>query len=412
MTDISFSKAFLKLLNEATIPSISGDDEYSVSDQMELIDENPDILLRMENPDKYIFKYIADNWKDISLEDQQKLLKSKYGKAILSAFVKRSKITQRGLEKAKEKEQKAKLCPSYYKNTIASLDKQLNLIKADPLNIIYIQNPAKGAILTFQNKYNGKTFNDPKKDKILNYYLKVDPELIDYTKPQPQKEALPKENQDVQTLEKVIPTSINMLNNDPWTILNMDNPSEEYQERAIDIDPNIIVYLVKDKGIQPSAKLISKALSEKPILYYWLSKHINIPTEALVEPVQHSPFIVGTMDTPNGILLNIALQKRPTLVDWPTLERYISPKMRKNAESMMKLYSQSQRRDLRQEDNIIISEYKNYNPVYSFDWNEYEDEDNRDDDTEEDTDDMNYSSLNNESVTDYLKRMKHIILSE
>lgn len=410
MTDVSFSKAFLSLLNEATIPSISGDDEYSVSDQMELIDENPDILLKMKNPDKYIFKYIADNWKDIGVEDQRKLLTSKYGKAILTAFMKKKKVTQRGLEKAKAQEQKAKLCPSYYNHAIVSLDKQQSLIKANPLNIIYIQNPAKEVIITFQNRYNGKRFNDEKKDKILNYYLKVDPQLIDYTKPQPQLSALPKENQDVKSLEKVVPTSINMLNNDPWTILNMDNPSEEYQERAISIDPNIIVYLVKDKNIQPSSKLISKALSEKPILYYWLSQHINIPTEALVEPVQHSPFIVGVMDSPNGILLNIALDKRPTLMFWPTLERFISPKLKKDAESKLNSYPKSQISELRQEDNIIISEYKNYNPVYSFDWNEYEDEDNKPD--EDDEEDMDYSSLTNESVTDYLKRMKNTILSE
>lgn len=426
MKDISFSKAFLALLNEATIPSISGDDYYSFEDQLELVNENPDIILRMRNPDKRLMKHLANNWDNIDLKDKFALTRSKYGPYIASyikgvdPFAKTRKAKQSianlaTADTVQQSQNSKDLYPSRWGNakigTIISVPQQLQELSKNSLNILKIKHPSKEALKFFQAAVNnGEVFfnssdYDEKTKEYFNYLVNVDPDKIDYTQPQPQMNALKNStiqdttDNDIETSNEEQTVKHNGIKYNPYNILKMDNPDEESQLQAISIDPTLIVDLIKEKNIQPTNQMLEIALLNKPELYPWLSNQSNIKIkhDTLLKSILHCPFLICFMDNPTTELVKVALDKRPTLV-------YQLHNIPLNVESQVHNellnYPEKVINKLRDQDLDVINAISKYNPEIN--WN----------DDSDDEDDEDYSSLENESVTDYLKRMKKIVLSE
>ena len=427
MKDISFSKAFLALLNEATIPSISGDDYYSFEDQLELVNENPDIILRMKNPDKRLLKHLANNWDNIDLKDKFALTRSKYGPYIASyvngvdPFAKKRKVKQSianlaATDTAQQSKDPKNLYPSRWgldsdRATILSVAKQLQALSKNSLNILKIKHPSKEALNFFQAAVNnGEVFFNPsdydeKTQEYFNYLVNVDPNKIDYTKPQPQMNALKNSttqdttDNDIEISNEEPTIKHTGITYNPYNILDMDNPDEETQLQAISIDPTLIVDLIKEKNIQPTNQMLEIALLNKPELYPWLSNqpNIKIKHDILLKSILHCPFLICFMDNPTTELVKVALDKRPTLV---YQLHNIPLNVESQAHNELLNYPEKVINKLRNQDLDVIDAISKYNPEINWD------------DDSNDEDDEDYSSLENESVTDYLKRMKKIVLSE
>lgn len=91
MIKTSFRQLFLEAVNKylteadriATIPTISGNDKYSVKDQIALVKDNPDIITRMNNADYLAIDTVSKLWDQIPEDQKEDILNSDYGDQIL-----------------------------------------------------------------------------------------------------------------------------------------------------------------------------------------------------------------------------------------------------------------------------------------------------------------------------------------
>ena len=489
MIKTSFRQLFLEAVNKylteadriATIPTISGNDKYSVKDQIALVKDNPDIITRMNNADYLAIDTVSKLWDQIPEDQKEDILNSDYGDQILELVNTRKRKNklvndtlnnwkdagttdklnamftgghkffdqlhqrypeewEKNLSAAKERKKQqiqaakelrkqnkntsekrhnarsvklnnTKKKPTIYADKVTSIAKQIEILKNDPTRIAYMKNPSQDAINRFQyyiqsGKLVLKKTNNDELDKKVNYYANVDPNLIDYSKDQPQYDLLNDTNSKAYSHEKYSMKdmgknkSMKLIGGNPYTILNFIDADTELKAQAISEDPSLIIDLLHNNQ-KVNEKLLTQAVIYNPRLYLWLeSNKIDLPYNYKLNIINYRPQLIKLMKNPEENLVKLALQRRPSLYAILTDEE-IPDSLKALGKKLYNQLDPKTKDKLENEDADLIYIYKKpYSYINNYDVDDGDDEYTDDYDEVDFDDDAYDAEINNEQNND------------
>lgn len=469
MKNNSFRSEFLSDINtkstisEATLPDYSGDDEYGIEDQIRLIKANPDILAKMKNADKETLEYVLQKWNTFSNNDKQAILRSEYRQKLKDILDDKKQKQEKAQElinnwESLSSEEKLKafheygpkfmktinnLYPSkkiqsenpketqkepvsFYNKTPISKEKQIQILDKNPLDIIYMENPYKETISYFQTLADKRdlglnTIYNP----IIKYYLHVNPNNVDrnnyhkftndeFKQAYNQVEFKQFDNVSDQYSLKNLgrKQAEQIIRANPEDITKFTDADENLKLLAIKRNPLVIEDLYKNK--MPISKTSMKQAIDGSlnVLKILKNNNIKLSNDLAKYCIDKCPQSIVILVNPSEELKNYAVSKRPTLAN--KLDLKDKPG---DITTDYQFISKANRERLENEDDEII---KN---LLTNDDSEVEyDPEDKNFDSEKFLSDKNnegtkamldyIKALHNESLSNYLNRMKKTLLSE
>ena len=379
---------------------------------------------------------LINNWQNLSSNEKLNAFHD-YGKNFMKKIASMYPTSNTNISQKKEQEP-----ISYYNRTPVSKEKQLEILDKNPLDIIYMENPYKETISLFQTLAQNRNLGlNTIYNPIVKYYLSVDPKNIDrnnyhkFTSDEFNKAY----NQITKGDFTDIPNEYSLkklgrneaeklIKLDPNNILKFTDADEALKLLAVKRNPLIIEDFYNHK-MPISKTLMKQAIDESlNVLKILKDKNIKLPDDIAKYCISKCPQSIVILVNPSEELKNYAISKRPTLADKLNLEDELP-----NIVPDYNFISNKNKEKLKAEDDKIIANLLEMDDKAEYDPNDknfdskkfLQNKENQDvlsrlnlikglangNLNDEELSDIT-QAFKNESLSNYLNRMKKTLLSE